>query len=111
MAARNFGEGSPSGLVSGWRGGGPKRARAYAPDLCSAQTLAYRLDCSVSTVHAYVRRKLLPEPVKLGDLMRWRWADVERLTDDLANGRNSRGTEADPYLDGIERGTTEEAGD
>ena len=89
----------------------PQRARAYAPDLCSAQTLAYRLDCSVSTVHVYVRRGLLPKPLKLGDLVRWRWADVERQIDDLATGRNSRVTGPDPYLVGIERGTTEEAGD
>ena len=81
------------------------------PDLCSAETLAHRLDCSLSTVHAYVRRGLLPKPLKLGELVRWRWADVERLTDELANGRDSRGTTADPYLAGIQRGTTEETGD
>ena len=93
-------------------GRGPSSRRApYPPDLCSAETLAHRLDCSVSTVHAYVRRGLLPKPMKLGDLVRWRWADIERLTDDLATGRDSRVTEPDPYLAGIERGTTEEAGD
>jgi predicted DNA-binding transcriptional regulator AlpA len=43
----------------------------FPPELCSAETLAYRLDCSVSTVHCYVRRGLLPKPLKLGDLVRW----------------------------------------
>ena len=34
----------------------------YPPDYVSAETLAYRLDCSRSTIDAYVRLGLLPKP-------------------------------------------------
>ena len=84
------------------------KPRLYPPDLCSAETLAHRLDCSVSTIHSYVRRQVIPKPFKLGDLVRWRWSDVERLADDLAEGRESHACAEDPYLAGIERGATEE---
>ena len=64
-----------------------KLAPSFPPDFCSAETLAHRLDCSVSTVHSYVRRGLLPKASRLGDLVRWRWADVERFIDELENCR------------------------
>ena len=35
---------------------------SYPPDYVSAETLAYRLDCSRSTIDAYVRLGLLPKP-------------------------------------------------
>ena len=40
--------------------------RNYAPDFVSAETLAYRLDCSRSTIDTYVRLGLLPKPFMLG---------------------------------------------
>lgn len=54
-----------------------KVRRTYAPDYVSAETLAYRLDCSRSTIDDYVRRGLLPAPASVGNLQRWRWSDVE----------------------------------
>ena len=78
-----------------------KLAASFPPDFCSAETLAHRLDCSVSTVHAYVRRGLLPKPARLGDLVRWRWADVERFIDELEK-LPAQADAADPYLAGLE---------
>lgn len=51
--------------------------RPYAPDYLSIETLAYRLDCSPSTVRDYVDRGLLPRPTEIGNLVRWRWSDIE----------------------------------
>jgi predicted DNA-binding transcriptional regulator AlpA len=82
----------------------------FPPELCSAETLAYRLDCSVSTVHCYVRRGLLPKPLKLGDLVRWRWADVERLMDELEKPAERRDC-IDPYLAGLKNGAPTETDD
>ena len=48
----------------------------YAPDFVSAETLAYRLDCSRSTIDTYVRLGLLPKPFMLGNLVRWDFAAV-----------------------------------
>lgn len=48
------------------------------PEYCSAETIARELDCSASTVHAYVKRGILPQPVKRGALGRWKWSEVER---------------------------------
>jgi predicted DNA-binding transcriptional regulator AlpA len=87
-----------------------KTAPSFPPDLCSAETLAHRLDCSVSTVHSYVRRGLLPKPLRLGDLVRWRWAVVERFIDELENSP-ARADAADPYLAGLNLGTPSKADD
>ena len=87
-----------------------KPAPSFPPDFCSAETLAHRLDCSVSTVHSYVRRGLLPKASRLGDLVRWRWADVERFIDELENPTGRRDA-ADPYLAGLNDGTSAEADD
>ena len=87
-----------------------KATPAFPPDLCSAETLAHRLDCSVSTVHAYVRRGLLPRPSRLGDLVRWRWAVVERFIDELEKLPTQAETD-DPYLAGLKHGSPSEADD
>jgi predicted DNA-binding transcriptional regulator AlpA len=85
-----------------------ERQRPYAPDFVSADTLAYRLDCSVRTVEDYVRAKLLPAPVKIGNLVRWCWSDIEQhiarlyddpLADDAGNGKAT----ADEYSTAIRR--------
>lgn len=88
-----------------------RRARKmpYAPDYVSAETLAHRLDCSKTTVHGYVRRGILPRPIKIGELVRWRWVDVEKTIESLEAGDDSHADANDPYLAGIERGTTQEA--
>jgi predicted DNA-binding transcriptional regulator AlpA len=90
-----------------------KTVPAFPPDFCSAETLSHRLDCSVSTVHSYVRRGLLPKPSRLGDLVRWRWADVERFIDELEK-LPTQADAADPYLaslTGTDRGSPSEADD
>lgn len=51
--------------------------RPYPPDYVSAETLAYRLDCSDSKIYDDVRKGLLPKPIGVGTLQRWRWSDVE----------------------------------
>ena len=51
----------------------------YPPDYVSAETLAYRLDCSRSTIDAYVRLGLLPKPETIGNLQRWDFDLVESL--------------------------------
>lgn len=87
-----------------------ERQRPYAPDFVSAETLAYRLDCSVRTIEDYVRAKLLPGPVKIGNLVRWCWSDVERhigliygqpLAEDASNDKDT----ADEYSAAIRRHT------
>jgi predicted DNA-binding transcriptional regulator AlpA len=87
-----------------------KPAQCFPPDFCSAETLAHRLDCSPSTVHGYVRRGLLPKPLKLGDLVRWRWTDIERFIDELENPEMRRDA-ADPYLAGVSSGASSETDD
>ena len=87
-----------------------KRPPIFPPDLCSAETLAHRLDCSVSTVHNYVRRGLLPKPVKIGELVRWPWATVELH---LERGGCGEGTsdDSDPYLASIQNGAPTQSHD
>lgn len=87
--------------------------RAFAPDFVSAETLAYRLDCSRSTIDDYVRRGLLPAPQFVGNLQRWRWSDVEAwiavrsgLGDADSNASND---EEDAYFAGVKRVTAPEA--
>ena len=79
-------------------------ARPYPPDFISADTLAYRLDYSRSTVDDYVKRGLLPQPVTIGANPRWHWVQVEEFI--LArNGQSGsmHGTEADPFSEGLNR--------
>ena len=51
--------------------------RSYPPDYVSAETLAYRLDCSRSTIDSYVRLGLLPKPQTIGTLQRWDFGQVK----------------------------------
>ena len=78
-----------------------KSRHPYPPDFVSAETLAHKLDCSESTVHDYVRRGLLPKPIKIGQLVRWRWVDVEQFIAALEAGPSAD----DPYLLGIDNVT------
>ena len=86
-----------------------KNARGYPPDFVDADELAYRLSCSKSTVSSYVARGLLPKPTKIGDLVRWRWSTVDKFVSALETGADSHADANDPYLAGIELGTTAEA--
>jgi predicted DNA-binding transcriptional regulator AlpA len=79
-----------------------KKERPFPPDYVSAQTLAYRLDCSRSTVDDYVRRGLLPGPIRVGRMQRRRWSDIETwIAQSEAQGRNE--VEDDPYIRGVDR--------
>jgi hypothetical protein len=83
--------------------------RIYPPDYVSAETLAYRLDCSPSTIESYVRAGLLPKPERIGNLPRWDFAAVVAFIK-ARNGAEPLGAPGqetdDPYLKGIRRGTT-----
>ena len=50
---------------------------SYPPDYVSAETLAYRLDCSRSTIDSYVRLGLLPKPQMIGNLQRCDFGQVK----------------------------------
>jgi predicted DNA-binding transcriptional regulator AlpA len=53
------------------------RKRPYPPDFVSVETLAYRLDCSERMAQDYAKAGILPEPRKIGNLVRWLWQDVQ----------------------------------
>src|SRR5258706_12656796 len=58
-------------------GEGREQRWSYPPDYVSADTLAYRLDCSRSTIDAYVRLGLLPKAQSIGNLQRWNFGQVK----------------------------------
>jgi hypothetical protein len=81
--------------------------RPYPPDYVSAETLAYRLDLSRSTIESYVRAGLLPKPEMIGNLPRWDFARVIsfiKVRNDAAAGTAT--SDEDEYLKGIRRGAT-----
>jgi predicted DNA-binding transcriptional regulator AlpA len=89
-----------------------RRKERVAAQYVSADTLAQLLDCSKTTVHGYVRRGILPRPLRIGELVRWRWVDVEKAIGCLEAGDDSHADAvSDPYLEGLERGSAEEADD
>lgn len=53
-----------------------EKLRPYLPDFVSAETLAYRLDCSVRSIQEYAKSGILPRPIMIGNLVRWRWTDT-----------------------------------
>ncbi len=82
------------------------RKRPYPPDFVSAETLAYRLDCSERQVTVYAKAKILPPPVTVGNLVRWSWAEVLdhiKLQNDgtLATGDDAGNVEPDDYSQDI----------
>ena len=89
----------------------PRRPGMVAAEYLSVATLAARLDCSKTTIHGYVRRGILPRPIRIGELVRWRWVDVEKQIESLDGGDDSHADGSDPYIEGLERGTAEEADD
>ena len=80
--------------------------RSYPPDYVSAETLAYRLDCSRSTIDMYVRSGLLPKPHSIGNLQRWDFGEVKAFI--LAQNSDSmRGEAEDDFLKAIKNGAKE----
>lgn len=78
--------------------------RPYAPDFVSAESLAYRLDCSQSTIESYVREGLLPKPDMVGNLPRWEFAAVVSFI--KSKNDAAKLPDEDEYLKGIRRGPT-----
>lgn len=79
--------------------------RPFPPDYVSADTLAYRLDCSRSTIDAYVRDGFLPKPEIFGSLQRWDFAAVVSYIK-ARNNALAQPVEQDVYLKGIRRAST-----
>ncbi len=81
----------------------------YPPDYVSAETLAYRLDCSRSTIDAYVRQGLLPRPEMIGNLQRWDFGQVKAFIKEQNTSSNATGrmqAEEDAYMKGLKGGAT-----
>jgi len=86
--------------------------RPYAPDYVSADTLAYRLDLSRSTLDRRIGRGELPKPYSIGGLQRWCWAEVQdfiRACNALATAPAAEAPSGDEYLEGIARAETADA--
>jgi predicted DNA-binding transcriptional regulator AlpA len=79
--------------------------RPYPPDYVSAETLAYRLDCSRATIDSYVRDGLLPKPEMVGNLQRWDFAGVVSFIKARDNALPQPAAQ-DVYLKGIRRAST-----
>jgi len=81
--------------------------RSYPPDYVSAETLAYRLDCSRSTIDAYVRLGLLPKPEAIGNLQRWDFVEVRafiKAQNGVSIGNGPASELEDVYLKGLKSG-------
>ncbi len=90
-------------------GEGREQRWIYPPDYVSAETLAYRLDCSRSTIDAYVRLGLLPKPETIGNLQRWDFGQVKAFI--KAQNMKAKAGSAefeDAYLKGLRSGSAEE---
>jgi predicted DNA-binding transcriptional regulator AlpA len=90
----------------------PYGAWSYPPDYVSAETLAYRLDCSRTTIDTYVKMGLLPKPEIIGNLPRWDFSEIRAFI----KARNTRGSirgadpadDEDAHLKGIKDGAQKE---
>jgi predicted DNA-binding transcriptional regulator AlpA len=86
--------------------------RIYPPDYVSAETLAYRLDCSRATIDAYVRDGRLPKPELIGNLARWDFSEVRAFIKaaNAATGLSLKNgvlhDPADPYIEALKHGPT-----
>jgi predicted DNA-binding transcriptional regulator AlpA len=89
-AARQSAEAQTRGLI---------RADAMTPPPYPTKaTLAALLDCSESTVDEWVRRGIIPRPIKLPTGgVRWRWEDVDLALKGYAAGTGGE----DPISRGI----------
>lgn len=64
------------------------------PQFCSIATVAKQLDCGETTVRDYVKQGKLPQPVRIGGLVRWEWQEVQKA---MTNG-NDR---LDPIMEAV----------
>jgi predicted DNA-binding transcriptional regulator AlpA len=87
-----------------------ERSRGWPPDYVSAETLAYRLDCSRATIDTYVKLRLLPQPQIIGNLQRWDFDQVRSfiMEQNLPAPGGEIGTSAsgneDAYMKGLRDG-------
>ena len=68
------------------------------PDYMTKKTLARRIDLAEGAVDQYVKRGLLPPPVKIGEALLWRWVEVDAA---LKSGNAREVTNDDPYIRGV----------
>ena len=54
-----------------------KEKRPYPPAYLDAEEMAFWLTSCPRTVQQYSRSGLLPRPLMIGNLVRWKWRDVE----------------------------------
>ena len=75
-------------------------ARRRTPAYLSYPSLAYELECSVSTIYALVRRGLLPPPIHLTNgTVRFCWAAVEEKLSSL--NCETENVTLDPFMLGV----------
>jgi predicted DNA-binding transcriptional regulator AlpA len=67
------------------------------PSYLGKARLATELDISESTVDDYVKRGLLPKPLRIGGSVRWNWAQVQAALDSGTGGNISE----DPFMAGL----------
>ncbi|MBB5703774.1 putative DNA-binding transcriptional regulator AlpA [Ochrobactrum daejeonense] len=67
------------------------------PSYVSRARLAIELDIGESTVDDYVRRGLLPRPVRIGGAVRWSWLQVQALLE----ADTSCDVTIDPFMEGV----------
>ena len=83
--------------------------RPFAPAYVSKTTLAYRLDMSMPIVDRLINKKVIPEPVSIDGIDRWRWEDVDAaLAETNLSGLNA--DEDDPISQGIQNAQEAENG-
>ena len=87
--------------------------RPFPPEFVSAETLAYLLDYSRSTVDDYVRRGLLPKAVTVGTNPRWHWPTVVTFIEQhnavASHPQSAPPSEDDVYLRGAKRAASSHA--
>jgi hypothetical protein len=87
-----------------------ERSRGWPPDYVSAETLAYRLDCSRATIDTYVQLGLLPKAQHIGNLQRWDFNQVRDFIVEQNRSAPDREIEAsasrdeDVYMKGVRDG-------
>lgn len=75
---------------------------ATAPEYMSKRTLAAALDIAESTVDEFVRRGVLPHPVRLSSgCVRWRWETVDQAL--VARGEQSENAPLSVEEQGVAR--------
>ena len=83
-----------------------RQHRSYPPAYMTAAEVAFWLNCAERTIEHYSKVKLLPSPVLIGNLVRWRWTDVEAHIAEQngeAVGPANDGTGGDEYSDDLTR--------